>query len=148
VIQLHPGVAPLKNFLTMEQDCGLLIPLSPTPTTTTTTTAAAAAGVSEEGGEPSLAVTAWDETRGEDKYRLALAAGKGVRRLRDGEDRGRGPGAVGGCRVLSCEWEWWGRVTGVGGGDDSGRGDVHDVLLGCISWLCPRGPDLPTAVPY
>lgn len=55
VIQLHNGVAPLKNFLTMEEDCGLVIPLS----------------VSDE-----MLVTVWDETRGEEKYRLALSTGK------------------------------------------------------------------------
>ncbi|OIW31173.1 hypothetical protein CONLIGDRAFT_303042 [Coniochaeta ligniaria NRRL 30616] len=55
VVQLHAGVAALKSFLTMERDCGLVIPLF-------------------EGND--LLVTAWDETRGDDVYRLQLADGK------------------------------------------------------------------------
>jgi hypothetical protein len=72
VIQLHAGVAPLKNFLTMEHDCGLLIPLSPVP-------AAAPAPMEEDDDDDddqNLVVTAWDEMRGEETYRLALAEGK------------------------------------------------------------------------
>jgi hypothetical protein len=51
VVQLHKGVAPLKSFLTMEEDCGLVVPLS---------------------ASDDVLVTAWDETRGEETYRLAL----------------------------------------------------------------------------
>ncbi|KAB5562799.1 hypothetical protein GE09DRAFT_1284819 [Coniochaeta sp. 2T2.1] len=67
VVQLHAGVALLRNFLTMEQDCGLVIPLY--------------SYVSEEDGEgSSLLVTAWDETRGGEEenvvYRLELSIGR------------------------------------------------------------------------
>ncbi|KAB5560275.1 hypothetical protein GE09DRAFT_1057892 [Coniochaeta sp. 2T2.1] len=66
VVQLHAGVAPLRNFLPMEQDCGLVIPLY--------------SYVSEEEAEEgSLLVTAWDETRDgkEDVvYRLELSIGR------------------------------------------------------------------------
>jgi hypothetical protein len=55
VIQLHSGLAALKNFLTMEDDCGLMIPLS----------------MSDD-----VLVTAWDETRGDDVYRLELSTSK------------------------------------------------------------------------
>jgi hypothetical protein len=55
VVQLHEGVAPLKNFLTMEEDCGLMVPLSITD---------------------DMLVTAWDETRGNEAYRLALSMRK------------------------------------------------------------------------
>lgn len=55
VVQLHNGAAALKNFLTTEEDCGLMVPLA----------------ISDD-----MLVTAWDESRGDDVYRLELSAGK------------------------------------------------------------------------
>ena len=72
VVQLNAGVAPLKSFLTMEHDVGLLIPLSPASSAGATESAS----LDEEDDEDSLLVTAWDETRSQDRYRLALVAGK------------------------------------------------------------------------
>lgn len=55
VVQLHNGAAALKNFLTTEEDCGLMVPLD----------------VSD-----AMLVTAWDESRGDDVYRLELSTAK------------------------------------------------------------------------
>lgn len=55
IVQLHRGVAPLKDFLTTQDDCGLLMPLS---------------------ASDDVLVAAWDETRGGETYRLALSPRK------------------------------------------------------------------------
>ena len=73
VVQLNAGVAPLKSFLTMDQDVGLLIPLPPA---SSAATKSKSESLDDEEDEDLLLVTAWDETRGEERYRLALAAGR------------------------------------------------------------------------
>ncbi|KAJ9133931.1 hypothetical protein NKR19_g8866 [Coniochaeta hoffmannii] len=77
VVQLNAGVAPLKSFLTMDQDVGLLIPLSPASSAATKSKSESLdEDEDEDEDEDLLLVTAWDETRGEERYRLALAAGR------------------------------------------------------------------------
>ena len=56
VVQFNKGSAQLKNFLTMEDDCGLVIPISVVPR--------------------SVKVTAWDRSRASEAITLPMSSGK------------------------------------------------------------------------